>query len=156
MLDKIIPVISVTKDKLEVYKCQIGDQKSAEKIAEGSWNNNNLQTVIKNIIAKLHYKKARVLLANELSYSLEISIKKDSKDERLTVKQKISEKIPADFSDKDWDYKVITEKLDTKLVKFFAPDKNFWETFSQAVNSAGLHIEAVEPMIIAKERHKKT
>jgi len=154
MLDKIIPVISVTKDKLEVYKCQIGDQKSAEKIAEGSWNNNNLQTVIKNIIAKLHYKKARVLLANELSYSLEISIKKDSKDERLTVKQKISEKIPADFSDKDWDYKVITEKLDTKLVKFFAPDKNFWETFSQAVNSAGLHIEAVEPMIIAKERHK--
>ena len=154
MLDKIIPVISVTKDKLEVYKCQVGDQKSAKKIAEGSWNNNNLQTVIKNIITKLHYKKVRVLLADELSYSLEVSIKKDAKDERLAVKQKISEKIPADFSDKDWDYKVITEKLDTKLVKFFAPAKNFWETFSQAVNNVGLHIEAVEPVIIAKERHK--
>jgi len=154
MLDKIIPVISVTKDKLEVYKCQVGDQKSAEKIAEGSWNNSNLQTVIKNIITKLHYKKARVLLADELSYSLEVSIKKNAKDERLAVKQKISEKIPADFSDKDWDYKVITEKLDTKLVKFFAPAKNFWEIFSQAVNNVGLHIEAVEPVIIAKERHK--
>jgi len=154
MLDKTIPVISVTKDKLEVYKCQVGDQKSAKKIAEGSWNNNNLQTVIKNIITKLHYKKVRVLLADELSYSLEVSIKKDAKDERLAVKQKISEKIPADFSDKDWDYKVITEKLDTKLVKFFAPAKNFWETFSQAVNNVGLHIEAVEPVIIAKERHK--
>ena len=52
--------------------------------------------------------------ASELPISNQLVVK-------MLTCQKISEKIPADFNDKDWDYKVITEKLDTKLVKFFAP-----------------------------------
>ena len=154
MFDKTHPVIFVTKDKLEVYKCEIGDQKNAVKIAEGSWNKSNLNNVIKNIINKLHYKKVRILLADDLSYNLEISINKDAKDERLAVKEKIVGKISENLSDQDWDYKIITEKLDTKLVKFFAPLKAFWTIFSQAVKDVGLKVEAVEPVAIAKERHQ--
>jgi len=154
MFDKDHPVIFVTKDKLEVYKCDIGDQKTAKKIAEGSWNKDSLNNVIKNIINKLHYKKVRILLADDLSYNLEISINKDVENERLAVKEKIVGKISENLSDQDWDYKIITEKLDTKLVKFFAPLKAFWTIFSQAVKNAGLKIEAVEPVAIAKERHQ--
>ena len=154
MLTNPAPVVFITKDKLEVYQLTLTPAKSATKIAEGNWNSANLSEVVAVIIKKLHCQKIRVLLADELSYSFDLKIAKDLENERQAVKKLIDQKIPEDFSDKDWDYKVVTEKLNTKHIKVFAPVKSFWLVFSQAVNAAGLKIEAVEPISFAEERHQ--
>lgn len=153
MSKKSVPVIYLTKDKLEVYQVNLKPVKEAVKIAEGVWDNADLSKVIKNLKEKLAVNKVRALLADDLSHSLELKIDKDIKNPRQFIKKQLSQKIPEEFSDQDWDYKVVSHKLDQNEVRVFAPVKSFWDKFSQAISQAKIELEAVEPVSFAKKRH---
>lgn len=139
------------KKKIKAAVVSLGKTKTVNDLIELEWNVQSLGEAVKKIREKFEPSAARVVLGDDLSYSLELMIPKGVENERIFIGMKISGKIPEVLEDKDWDFKEIGQTKDYKKIKVFAPTKSVWKDFLLAAKENNLEIEAVESISSALE-----
>ncbi|MFH1280286.1 MAG: hypothetical protein ABII08_01575, partial [Candidatus Beckwithbacteria bacterium] len=157
MFTKKIPIIYLTKNKLKVVLVKLGKEPKVLKADETSWNKDSLAELFKQAKKQLKTKSVRILLAEDLSYVLQLNIPFDTKlkNERSLIEEKIKSEIPEILEDDDWDFKETGRKTQSdKQVIAFAPVKSSFTLISQALTDAGLKVEAIEPEVVSKIRHE--
>jgi len=156
MFTKKIPIIYLTKDKLKVVLVKLGKQPKIIKSDETGWNKDSLADSFKQAKKQLKAKTIRLLLADDLSYVLQLNIPFDTKlnNERQLVEEKIKTEIPEILDHDDWDYKETGRKTQNdKQIIAFAPVQSAFTLISQALADANLKVEAVEPEVVSKIRN---
>lgn len=157
MFTKKIPIIYLTKDKLKLVLVKLGKEPKVLKSDEISWNKDSLGESFKQAKKQLKTKTIRLLLADNLSYILQLNIPFDVKsaNEKDLVKSKIKPEMPEILESEDWGFKESGRKTQSdKQIIAFAPVKSSFSLISQALVDAGLKAEAVEPEVISKIRHE--
>ena len=156
MFIKKIPIIYLTKDKIKVVTVKLGKEPKVIKSDETDWNKNSLTDSFKQAKNQLKTKTIRLLLADDLSYVLQLNIPLNtkSKDERKLIEDKIKTEIPEILEDEDWYFKETGRKTQShKQIIAFAPIKSVFTLISQALTNANLKVEAIEPEVVSKIRN---
>lgn len=148
-------IIFISKGKLKAANVITRPPIKVKDLIVHEWTPETLSEVFGQVKNSLRAKRVRVVLAEDLSYVLSMKIPSGLKDsqERQAVAQKITEQIPEDLNNKEWDYKVLGRKAGEKEVIAFAPVKDAFRKISSALEKAGLVVEAIEPEIVAVKRH---
>jgi|GEM_PF-1301818 hypothetical protein len=157
MFTKKISIIYLTKDKLKLAVIKLGKNPKILKSDETDWNKDSLAESFRQAKKQLKTKSIRLLLADDLSYVLQLNIPFDTKtsDERKLVEAKIKSEIPEILESEDWDFKETGRKTQKdKQIIAFAPVKSSFSLISQASVDAGLKIEAIEPEVVSKIRNE--
>ena len=163
MFGKKYFVIAIKRGKIIATNVKTRGKKKVLDQIEYGWDEKTLDIVISKIIADNKPKSVRILLGEELSYVLRLSVPLDlsEEDEREYIGRQISNKIPEILTDRDWDYKDlhfnIVQKKQTqksKEVIVFSPVKGVFDLISSAIRKAGVKVDAVEPEQIARIRDK--
>ncbi len=152
--NKTINIIAIDRKRLLFVQVVDGDQPQVQQLGQKSLSNIDWVEALAEAKTKFSNKKCRVLLADDLAYLLTLKIEDQDLESRAAVKKKVQEYIPELLTDDDWDYRVVAEEKDAKKIIVFAPVKDFFLEFSQAVREVGLEVEAIEPFNIAQKRNK--
>jgi len=152
--NKTINIIAIDRKRLLFVQVVDGDQPQVQQLGQKSLGNIDWVEALAEAKTKFSNKKCRVLLADDLAYLLTLKIEDQDLESRAAVKKKVQEYIPELLTDDDWDYRVVAEEKEAKKIIVFAPVKDFFLEFSQAVREAGLEVEAIEPFNIAQKRNK--
>ncbi len=156
MFTKKIPILYLSKSKLKVVLVTLGKEPKVIKSDETGWNKDSLADSFKQAKKQLKAKSVRLLLADDLSYVLELNIPFDTKpaDERKLIKDLIKPEIPEILEADDWDFKETGRKTQKdKQIIAFAPVKSSFSLISQALTDANLKVEAIEPEVVSKVRN---
>ncbi len=156
MFTKKIPIIYLSKTKLKVVLVKLGKEPKVVKADETGWNKDSLADSFKQAKKQLKAKTIRLLLADDLSYVLQLNIPFNTKpaDERKLIEEKIKPEIPEILEHDDWDFKETGRKTQKdKQVIAFAPVKSAFTLISQALTDANLKVEAIEPEVVSKVRN---
>lgn len=112
--------------------------------------------ILKDIIKKIDSKNIYLLLSDSLAYTVRFTIPAhiQGSEERTYVLRRISEVIPEELENDDWDYK--EQKLigEEKEVLAFAVVKNKFQSINKELLDLKLNIIAVEPAIISRTRNE--
>lgn len=155
-LTKKISIIYLTKTKIKVTLVKLGKDPKIIKSDEFDWHKDSLVESFKQVKKQLKTKSIRLLLANDLTYTLELNIPFDTKpvNERQLVEEKIKSEIPEILDHDDWGFKETGLKTQKdKQIIAFAPIKSAFTLISQALVDADLKVEVIEPEAISKIRN---
>jgi hypothetical protein len=160
MLRKTKIIVAITGDKIVGARVKLARQNKIEKSIAFGWKPETLDMVLSKMKTQLKAKRIRVLIGDDLSYVLRLTMPSTlgKKEEKEYLAKKISEQIPEELSDTQWDYKELyldaTKKpsKEEKKVVVFSPVKGFFEKLSRALEKLDLVVEAIEPEVIAKTR----
>ena len=131
-------LLYISKDKIEIYK-------NCTKVSEVSWTKENLTGIFTQIKANFS-SRFRILLSDQfISITSLVVSKKDSKKRRL-IQVKAQLIIDQNLDQTAWDYKVVANLGNQKLVQVIHTDKNFFDQLRFAVYSAKLKIKLVESL----------
>jgi len=152
-------IIAISKDKIVVVEV---DPESKEKFGEThefGWKPETIDLVFSEIIKKYKAKNFRILISDDLSYVVRLTIPKETtKDkERDFIREELQQKIPETLGESDWDYKELSLEKDKgegteKDVIAFALVRSFFDSLNKAIDKTGLEVEAIESETIAKTR----
>ncbi len=111
---------------------------------------------ISALIEKSKIKSAYLLLGNEFAYVVNFTIPAhiQGSEERQYIYRKISEIIPEQLEDKDWDYKETVQGKEEKNVLAFAFVKDRFKELNEILQSLPLEIIAIEPEEISITRNE--
>jgi len=152
-------VIAFTKEKVVGVAVR---GKKIKKAVEFGWDEETVDIVLAKIVDSFKKRKVRILLGENLSYVVRLTIPVgfDSKKERDLIAEKLTESIPENLNDNEWDYKEVDyavadqkEKNGDKEVIIFSPVKSFFHALSSAVKKLDIEVEAIEPEAYAKSRN---
>ena len=148
-MSKVI-VIHLKRDSMEVFSVVRGEKVTT---AETAWVPEDLADKLRMIRDKFKTKVVRVLLDDELAYTL---IHELGENEEGIDRQAFEKEAEQEFPDavgSMWDYK-IEESDGKKVVLIFAPVKSVMDMLSTAAIAAGMKIEDVEPVSFAVRREE--
>ncbi|KKQ51851.1 hypothetical protein A2865_04485 [Candidatus Woesebacteria bacterium RIFCSPHIGHO2_01_FULL_39_17] len=149
-------IIAIAKDKIIAAEIDLGTKEKTLESSEFGWTSETLDLAFAEIVKRFKTKKFRILVADELSYIVRLSVDSNlsSGQERQFLSDQLKEKIPESLAPGEWDYKEIvsSEGVDGKEVIVFALVRDFYEVLRRAVTNTGLIVEAVEPEVVAKTR----
>lgn len=158
MLSKKVNVIGIKKGKLIAAKIS---GKKIKKSLEYNWDFQTLDIALSKAVSDLKAKTIRVLIGSDMSYVLRLKVPADmgSLDQRKYIAEKISEQIPEELTDSDWDFKELhfnVEKASQtrKDIVVFAPVKGLFKLLSEALKKLKVNAEVIEPEVIAATRDK--
>lgn len=147
-----VAVIYLLREKIKFAYVGLNKKPNLKNTGEYPWSAKTITNVLPKIKQKIG-PNIRVVVADDLSYLATISIAKDIKDIRKFVFDRVSETIPEDLLDKDWDFKKISESLTEKQILIFSPVKSVFNLFLDEAIKAGFKIESVEPENSAIKRN---
>lgn len=156
-------IIAITKAKIIAAKVRTKGPGKIREFYEYGWKEATLDIVFSKIKEKFEAKKVRILIGEDQSYVLRMKVPQDLSGikERQYIAEKISEEIPEQLTDRQWDFKELRfdypkgskRKGNEKEVVVFAPLRGLFENLSAAVEKTGLIVEAIEPEVISKTRN---
>ncbi|KKQ84931.1 MAG: hypothetical protein UT08_C0012G0027 [Candidatus Woesebacteria bacterium GW2011_GWB1_38_8] len=159
MIFKTKTIIAVTRKYIIGAKVRLRDKKVV-KAFQSEWDYILLNDVMEKLKTALNAKKVRVLISDDLSYTLRLKIPVDltGEQERAFIYEKIKEEIPENLDDSEWDFKVyrketIAKTEDEKEIFIFAPVKRLYQGMVESFDKLGISVEAIEPQVIASARH---
>jgi len=135
----------------------MGDKLTENIIGEINYSLVNLQ----GILAK--FKKdigdsVRLLLNEDIVYTVAVFLSIGIALDKNTIGQKAQELIPEDLNNTIWDFKKVSPAPLSgapEIIQVVAVNKVLLEGLIQTITKAGLHIEVIEPLLIALARFVK-
>lgn len=156
MFAKQKTIIAITKQSVQVSNVVL--EKPPRKLQTKTYplSGKKLVEVIAAIAPHVRHSPASVLISDDLSYTLTLTIPAGTarNNEREAVSEQIKTEIPEILENNEWDFKEIKTNKKGKQVLVFAPVKKFFQDLSAATAKAQLKIEAIEPVAIALARHE--
>lgn len=148
-------ILYLTPRVLHIATVSDGSPPQIVSTVQKQWNWSMLPSLYSFIKTTVGSNRVRILLPDEYSYVLELSIPATvaPHQERVYIHEQLSRHIPEVLHANDWDYKEITSKGTEKNVLIFAPVKVAYDAIYKAVQESDLPIEAVEPVAIAGKRN---
>ena len=147
-------ILAITRTKISLVKVSLSLPKSIKIINEWQWSNDDLSRTLEDILHKEKLNKVRVLVADDLAYSLELEIDKGLKSERDFIAKEIEKEIPELLENQDWDYSVTKETKEKKKVLVFALVGNLWKVLKEFFQQSNVEVEAIESISLAQKRNK--
>jgi len=159
MFFKKVHILAISRDRIVAAIVRLRDKKIIRSYS-GEWNVISLRGVLEDAIKTLKADKIRLLIADDLSYTLLIKVPRDieGKSERDLIYEKIKEEIPETLENSDWDFKE-SKRINTgesgeyKEVLVFAPVKGLLKQIKTFLDNLNISVVAVEPQILASSRH---
>ncbi|HKY73800.1 MAG TPA: LytR C-terminal domain-containing protein [Patescibacteria group bacterium] len=151
-----IPVLYCTNNKLTLFLVLQGKIPKKNQVLDREWDADTLPAVLTAVKGAAGSKDLFVLLDDNLSYVLQLSLSKEDAKKREKIQEVATKAVPETLDSLDWDYKVVDTKNKSGLssVIVFAPVQRFWNVFKSAMEQNKLHVLSVEPISVAKLRHK--
>lgn len=151
--NKII-VVYITKNKIRVYIFSKGKTQKLESSFDSDYTYENFSSLFTKLKASIG-SRFRLLLDDELLYSVTISMPKEDAEKKELIRQKAQEIIPENLEHTLWTYKEIPLQNDksTKHIQVIAVLTSFIEHLSRAIVTSGFHIEMLEPLSYALARY---
>lgn len=148
-------ILYISREKIKAFKVSKGNPR-IKKGVQSSWNDDNISEVIKILKEKLRFRNVRLLIDDDLSYVMKLSLpaKVDKVNERNAIFEKFSSHVPDELKDTEWDYKVLGSNGPEIEVLAFAPVRNEFEKVLQGLTSNKVDIEAVEPVLLSSTRNE--
>lgn len=153
-------VIAIDRGELVAANIDTRNQKIINSV-RSRWTKFTLEEAIVEVKKELRLSKVRILIANELSYNLELLVPKNLSgiNERKYIFDQIKNQIPDNLAETQWDYKELgvvktKDKGEMKKIFVFAPVKSLMENLSESLAKSGLKVEAVEPQVVAQTRNR--
>lgn len=148
-------ILFITRGVLHIVTIRKG-QNQIVKTVKSVWSSQTLPNIFSQIKASYGSQPVRILLADELSYLLELPIPPSvsSIQERSYIQEQLATHIPEVLHSHDWDFKEVFLKGKEKKVLVFAPVKLVYDALLKASQVSGIEIEAIEPIVLASKRHK--
>ena len=156
MLGRYKTILHFLPEKLMVAVVKLGQTPVIEQTAEIDWQVEGLADALAQFESQIK-GEVRILLSDELSYVLELEVPTDVKEEKLRqfVAEHAKAKIPEALQAEDWDFKIFSLPEDeVGQIIVFAPVKDKFKKISQALATAKIKVEAVEPELVAKTRNE--
>ena len=149
-------ILFLAKRVMHITTISDGPSPQIVSTVQREWNWGTLPSVFSSVKTSIGDKHVRILLPDESSYILELTIPSvvQPLQERAYIQQQLSSFIPEVLHANDWDFKEIASSGKEKKVLIFAPLKIAYDAIFKAVQDTGLPIEAVEPVAIAGKRYK--
>jgi hypothetical protein len=162
-------LLSVNRKTVTLYKNASGKNAAEEKLLEKEWQSGQLSEIFAELKNKFKFSVLRILLGDDLSYSLILTIPKDEYEKapkkRDFIYLRIKEMIPEILTDDEWDYKKepITDKKNY-TIRVFSPVKQFFLELQSAAKKNRIKIDAIEsisnaflrnPDVVASVLNKK-
>ena len=124
------------------------------KTSRYQWTTTTLEDLLTTLQQEYNAKTIRVLLADELSYLVELTIPPMPESmEREYIAGQLPALIPETFTQNEWDFKVESIQKNGKKILVFAPIHYIYDALSKASIKKGVIIEAMEPVSLALKRH---
>lgn len=140
-------ILNLKKSSLEVFSVQHG-QKTAT--AETTWDPDNLVSKLELIKDKFQTSSIRVLLDDDIAYTMNREVKEGEVVTRESVLEEIKKQFP-DTLGEDWDFRIADED-GKQTILVFAPVKAIFDVLASSASKAGLVLEDVEPVSFALRR----
>lgn len=145
-------IIYIAKNKLRAGFVATRPPLKVTGLIESDWTAENLPQVLSQVKSKLKAKTVRVLIGEDLSYVVSLSVPKTEAKERLAIKTKLKEIVPENLDESVWDFEEVAQTKEEKIVQVMVFVKSFFETLSASLNQAGIEAEAIEPTSVALAR----
>lgn len=153
-------VIFISKQSIDTGFVIVGREVSFESDEAFSYTKETLADILKKI-QKVTKKSVRIVLGEELVYTVVLSLPKGTILTRALVREKAEEIIPEDFKDTEWDFQTLRYKelshTGSLLVQVAVIEKAFSQYFHQAVQESSIRIESVvsESYILASLENER-
>jgi hypothetical protein len=159
MLKKSEKILVILKDKVIVSEIKTFSRKIGETFEMG-WKPETLDLVFIEAKKKLKTSQFRILLGDELSYVVRVTIPSDvtKSEEKEFIAQSLQEKIPDEIEEDSWDYKVVSTEKEGKTISVtrdaivFAVVNDFFKILKEAIKKSKIDVEVIEPEVVAKTR----
>ena len=154
MLDRHVPVLFVSRKGISLY---VVDPNSPPKVKTIFEQPANFRTLTENIQKNLNSvgkKDWRILFSDELSYVLEFEVPKTAKNIEDIASEKVVKSVPELLERYEWDYQIVKENKDKKLVRVFAPVSAYGRSVYKIISDAKINIRTVESETQARERNQ--
>jgi hypothetical protein len=151
-------IIAISKDKVVTVRV-LGSK--IKTLLELGWTSDTLDIALAKVKEKIKKSKVMILVSDELSYVLRLSIPKELRGtkEKDYIADLIKEQVPEMLKKSEWDYKdlkfTVSDRQDKEKKKdviIFALVKDVFEALTRSINKIGISVEAIEPEVIAKTR----
>lgn len=148
-------VIFIRRNEIEGAEVSVGKKPKIKKRYKANWSSKDIDLLLYKILKKLTSKEVLLLLGEDVTYTLGVSLPKGtkSKDVRGLIYEEIKLKFPDDIKDSEWDYKLISKNKENFKYIAFAPVNDVFEKVSRAFHKASADTIAIEPEVVAKSRN---
>lgn len=150
-------IIFITKSKIKISTVVVGNKPKENIVAEVNYSPANLQEALSKFKKNIG-DTVRVLLNEDIAYTVTVFSSGGAHLDRDTIRQKAQELIPEDLNNTIWDFKKVAPAPLSgapEMIQVVAVNRVLSEELTQAITKAGLHIEAIEPLLIALARFIK-
>lgn len=146
-------ILFITKNKIKIASITVGGKPLENIVADVGYTHSTLQDIL------LKFKKnigdnVRILLNEDFVYTVTVSMPKETLIDKESVREKAQELIPENLAETVWDFKEIIKKQ-MVTIQVVAVIQSLFIEVSRAVEGAGLHVEAIEPLSYALARFTK-
>jgi len=152
MLNNQVFVLHLFRNKGILY---LANNKKKKSLFGFEWDDNDgLFEFLKKVKQEIGQKPVRILLDDQICYFLRLSVNSEFENDRQKILAKVSEHIPEELNEDDWDFKKVGQNRDKTEVVVFAPVKVFYEYFKEFARQLEIKINALEPVKAAEQRNK--
>jgi hypothetical protein len=129
-------LIFISKSKLEVFK-------DFQKVTEVSWTPENLSQVFSRLKSTFssHF---RVLLSDDFITIASLLVLPADSKKRSLIQSKSQSLFNENLSQTVWDYKIVADQNNLKLIQVVAVSKTFFDQLRSAVAAAQIKIDLLE------------
>lgn len=136
-------IIFISPQTLQLYKVRTG--RIVQNFAY-QWGNQPLSELILEIQKTHKIKSCRILLSEDFSYLMTISLNKKEDNLRDQLEPIIQENIPEQIKNIVWDYKITHKNGDDLTIQIEAILSRIYQELEQITNR--LNIEIIEPIAV--------
>lgn len=140
-------VLVVSRNWLRLYAAKRSGSHAPSLVSESEWNSGSLSGLLHSFFS-MFPRRLRVVLAEELCYTVLAPLSKKKACDRQCVEHVIGGAIPENLADTVWDYRFVQSKKEGGIPETFIQAtivrKDFFEPFVLALRNAGFMLESVE------------
>jgi len=147
-------IVFLTRGAAHIATVRLHPKPTVVHTKRVSWNALTLPGLFQQIKIKYNTSSLRVLLGDELSYIVTLTIPPlPLSTERSYIQKQLTSVIPETLGFNDWDYKVASVTKQQKTVLVFTPVQSVLNVITKSALQSAMTVEAIEPQSIAAKRN---
>lgn len=147
-------VLYLSRKKAVLAEVSVNPERVTE-LSTWQWQPDTLTEQLQGLLSQTKITSLMVLLANEVVHVADLEYPPDTTEQHLreNLQKTLEQELPEKITPESWDFKIVTVKKEQRA-RVMVPVMSVYESINQAAESLGITIEAIEPEMLAQERHQ--